>query len=360
MSTAQFLELDYTPRVPPKHDYGIGLVGAGGIVNDAHLPAYRKAGFRVLAITDVNRAAAERTAARFEIPKVCESLDELLETPGIDIVDVAVPAAANPGIAARVFAAGKDALVQKPMAETAAEAAQMVEAARRHKRKLAVNHQMRWAPSVRAAKDLLRRGWFGEVVDYSIQIRIQTNWDLWEWLKVHPYPELTYHTIHYLDTSRAWFGEPERIYASLARYPGSACVGPTRSYLVLEYAGDLRGSILVNHHSVGTPDDFEARFVIEGTEGRCEGLIGLLLNYPVGRSDVITVSHRKHLPNGSLRMELEGRWFPDAFIGPMGSLMQAIAEDSQPETSGQDVIGTMLLMEAAKQSSVIKQCVELR
>ena len=49
--------------LPAKHDYGIGLVGCGGIVNYAHLPAYRKAGLRVVACYDQNREAAERTAA---------------------------------------------------------------------------------------------------------------------------------------------------------------------------------------------------------------------------------------------------------------------------------------------------------
>jgi len=49
--------------LPAKHDYGIGVVGCGGIVNYAHLPAYRRAGLRVVACYDQNREAAERTAA---------------------------------------------------------------------------------------------------------------------------------------------------------------------------------------------------------------------------------------------------------------------------------------------------------
>jgi len=271
-----------------------------------------------------------------------------------------VHAAFNPAIAAKVFAAGKHALVQKPMAETLGEAEQMVLDARKAGRKLAVNHQMRWAPSVRAAHGLMKRGFFGEIIDYSIQIRIQTNWDMWEWLKVHPYPELTYHTIHYLDTSRAWFGDPQRVYATLARYPGSDCKGPTRSYILLEYDGFLRGSMLVNHHDVAAPDDHEAWFTIEGTKGRCEGLIGLLLNYPVGRSDVLEVWHSELIPNGSMKIELEGRWIPDAFLGPMASLMKAIAEDGRPETDGEKILGTLRLMEAAKWSHDKKQCIPLQ
>ncbi|MCL6511284.1 MAG: hypothetical protein K6U78_11385 [Anaerolineae bacterium] len=32
---------DYKPKLPPKTDYGIGIVGCGGIVNYAHLVAYK-------------------------------------------------------------------------------------------------------------------------------------------------------------------------------------------------------------------------------------------------------------------------------------------------------------------------------
>src|SRR5581483_1659459 len=86
------LDLDYKPKLPVKGDYGIGLVGAGQIANQAHLPAYRKAGFSILAVTDVDASAAATTAAAFGIPRVCANLDELLEAPGIDIIDFAVPA----------------------------------------------------------------------------------------------------------------------------------------------------------------------------------------------------------------------------------------------------------------------------
>ena len=46
---------------PPKTDYRIGIIGAGGIVNGAHLPAYRKAGLHVAAICDVSEEAARQT-----------------------------------------------------------------------------------------------------------------------------------------------------------------------------------------------------------------------------------------------------------------------------------------------------------
>ncbi len=342
--------LDYKPKLPIKADYGIGVVGAGQIVNQAHLPAYRKAGFRVLAITDIDSAAASATAARFCIPRVCQSIDELLDISEIEIVDIAVPAKHNPVLARKAFEANKHVLVQKPMAETTSEAIAMVDAARRYGRKLAVNQQMRWSPAVRAAADVLQRGLLGEVLECSIDLEIRTRWDLWPWLSEHPYPELYYHTIHHVDTVRAWLRDPVQVYASLARHPNSGTKGPTRAYMIFKYPGDLRATFLVNHHTAAPNDDWRAEFRIEGTQGCCEGTIGLLLNYPTGRSDVFRLAQEELLPGGSLEMELEGRWFPDAFIGPMSSLMDAITAGTEAETSGEEVLGTLRVLDAIRTS----------
>jgi predicted dehydrogenase len=360
MLRSPFLPLDYLPKIPAKSDYKIGVIGAGQIVNQAHLPAYRKAGFQIVAITDERPDAARETADRFAVPLVCRNVEELLATPEIDIVDIAVPARSNPLLSRQALRAGKHVLVQKPMAETSKEAEAMVQEASSCGRKLAVNQQMRWSPSVRAAANLLQSGFFGELLEASIQIQIRTGWDAWPWLKDHPYPEIYYHSIHHVDTLRYWLGDPASLYATLAHSPGCSYAGPTRNYMLFEYPGNLRASLLVNHHSVAPNDDLVSKFTMEGTEGRCEGTIGLLLNYPLGRSDLLQISHRELTPNGALRLELSGRWFPDAFIGPMSSLMEAISIDSEPETSGSEVYATMRLVEAICRSHETKQSVTIQ
>src|SRR5580698_8538881 len=85
-----FPHLNYKPKLPQRMDHGIGIVGAGGIVNYAHLPAYKKAGFKVVGVTDRNREQAERTAKEHGIAKVYASIEELLHEPEIEIVDIAV------------------------------------------------------------------------------------------------------------------------------------------------------------------------------------------------------------------------------------------------------------------------------
>src|SRR5687767_15363268 len=85
------MDLNIHPPMPRKKDVRIGVLGSGFIVNDCHLVAYRKAGFNPVAIASRSRASAEKAAARHGIPKVCDSYEQLLDDPSIEILDIAVP-----------------------------------------------------------------------------------------------------------------------------------------------------------------------------------------------------------------------------------------------------------------------------
>src|SRR6202166_3140233 len=157
--TDNFPHLDYKPKLPQRMDHGIGIIGTGGIVNYAHLPAYKKAGFKVIGITDRNREQAERTAKEHGIGKVYASIDELLRQPEIEIVDIDVYPAEQVAIVEQATAAGKHLLCQKPFADEYSKAVHSVELAERAKVKLAVNQQMRWDAGIRCTKLLIEQGW---------------------------------------------------------------------------------------------------------------------------------------------------------------------------------------------------------
>src|SRR5688500_1702587 len=110
----------------PTQPRPIAVVGAGGVVESAHLPAYRRIGLPVVALFDVDRERAERVAARFEVPRVHATLAALAAEPGV-VFDVAVPARAVPSVL-DVLPEGSTVLIQKPMGETLPEAERIVEA----------------------------------------------------------------------------------------------------------------------------------------------------------------------------------------------------------------------------------------
>ena len=137
------LDLDYLPKLGNRRDYGIGIVGAGAIVNAAHLPAYRKAGFNVLGITDLDGNRARQVARTFEIPTVYENIESLLDDSTVQIVDIAVPPWNQRNLAHQVMAAGKHLLCQKPLSNIYCEAVDIVDSAEEAGVRLAVNQQMR-------------------------------------------------------------------------------------------------------------------------------------------------------------------------------------------------------------------------
>jgi predicted dehydrogenase len=349
------LTIDYKPRLPARSDYGIGLIGCGGIVDYAHLPAYRAHGLNIRACYDLDPATARRLADKHGIPKVCATVDELLADRSIEIVDIAVPAPAQRALAERALAAGKHLLCQKPLSENIADAEAIVAAGRAAGRKVAVNQQMRWSPGIAAAKDLVSQGLIGEPADIQIQVSVDTPFHMWPWLEASERYDLMYHTIHHLDSMRYIFGSPEWVTSVHTKYPGQTIRPETKTVTVLEYASGLQGLLAINHHD--TSDAPYATFRFMGSDGVVSGTIGLLYDYPDGRPDTLQVSSKHLAAKTAISVELEGSWIPGAFIGPMASLMEAIQTDGTPVTDAADNLETLRIVLAGYLSSAERRAV---
>jgi predicted dehydrogenase len=343
-------------ELPEKTDYGIGIVGCGGIVNYAHLPAYRHAGFRVLACHDRDLAAAARTAREHGIPRVTASVEELLADPEIAIVDIAVTPWDQPAIATQVIAAGKHVLCQKPLADRYAEAVRVVELARERGVKLAVNQQMRWDAGIRVAKQLIEQGALGVPADGRVEVSIRTPWQMWPWIATSERLEIMYHSIHYQDAMRYLFGDPERVTSFHDLWPGQPETGETRTLTVFQYADERRVTIDVNHHNWS--DDAYARFRFLGPDGIITGTLGLLYDYPTGRVDTLAYQPNRE-PRQWHEAALSTWWIPDAFAGPMASLMAAIQTGGEPLTSGADNLGTLRTVLASYRSAAEDRTIPL-
>src|ERR1700758_950321 len=98
MNSLSDLTLNYLPRLPKRRDFRIGCIGAGFIMRDCHLVAYRQAGFNPVAIWSRDPAHARAVAEQHKVPTVHEQLDDLLPDKRIEVLDIAVPPDAQPGI----------------------------------------------------------------------------------------------------------------------------------------------------------------------------------------------------------------------------------------------------------------------
>lgn len=343
--------------MPAKTDYGIAIVGCGGIVNYAHLPAYTAYGLRVLGCYDVDAEAARATAERFGLGRVYGTLDEVLADEAVEIVDVAVQPWHQRAIAERALASGKHLLLQKPLAVELGHAAVIAEAGRRAGRKVAVNQQMRWSGGIAAARQLVEAGYVGQPTDVQIQVSVKTPWTMWPWLQQSPRLDVLYHSIHYLDTVRFWVGDPEWVTARHAKYPGQAEVAETKTVTILDYPSGLQALVAVNHHN--ETGGHHAIFRVLGTDGIVEGTIGLLAEYPAGGVDTVRCRQADDPADVWHELPLTTLWVPGAFIGTMGSLMEAIQHDGVPETGAADNLTTLRLVHACYLSAGENRSVRL-
>jgi predicted dehydrogenase len=342
------LSLDHRPKLPKRLDWRIGCVGAGFIMRDCHLVAYRNAGFNPVAITSRNQDSAREVAARHGIPTVHPSVDALLDDPTIEVLDIAVPPDVQPRIireaAKRQRVRG--ILAQKPLAMSVREARECVEACERAGIVLAVNQNMRFDQSIRAMKGLRDSGALGDVVLGTIDMRAVPHW--MPWSRGLPSLSTFVMSIHHLDTFRYWFGTPDRVLASTRPDPRTTFPHSDGINLyVLEYDNGIRAAswddVWAGPAREGAAPDIGIRWRIEGTKGMARGTIG----WP-GYPDRVPSTFDYTLVGEPCwhQPRWDEVWFPDAFIGTMAQILVALEEGTEPEIGGRDNLETLALCEA--------------
>lgn len=345
------MNIPYKPELP-KSPRPICIIGAGGIVNDAHLPAYRMAGFEVASLSNRNRERAEKLAAKFGIAKVYSTIEEqVAAAPKNAVYDIAIMAAQFAS-ALDKLPDGVSVLIQKPMGDSFAMAQEILEVCRRKKLIAAINCQLRFAPFVSAARWLIEQGHIGELYDMEVRVNVQTPWHLFPAVMGHPRLEILYHSVHYIDLIRSFLGNPRSVMAKTLRHPAKK-LSSTRSTLLLDYGDAMRAVINTNHDHDFGPHNQESFIKWEGTKGAIKAKMGLLMNYPDGVPDKFEFCL---LETGRApvwqEQTLEGSWFPEAFVGTMSSLQRfAEGSDATLPTSVEDLIHTMAVVEAAYESS---------
>jgi len=355
------MDLHIHPPLPRRKDFRIGILGSGFIVNDCHLVAYRKAGFNPVAIASRSVENATRVGHCHGIPTVYENYEQLLDNPEIEVLDIAVPPNAQLDLikAACQRKTVKGILAQKPLGMNYAEAVEAVSACESAGITLAVNQNMRYDQSVRAAKTLLENGTIGEPIFATIEMRGIPHWMPWQkdlgWLT------LRIMSIHHLDTFRYWFGDPEGIYCSVrtdprTQFPHSDGI----CTYILEYKNGLR-CVGIDDTWTGPakedcPSDIYIRWRIEGLNGLAIGDIGWC------KDPFTTPSTIRFASKGQKNFETptwSESWFPDAFIGTMAQLLIALEDGAEPAICGKDNLKTMALVEAAYLSSVESRAVRM-
>lgn len=347
---------------PPVRSNGlrIGAIGAGMIMAECHLAAYKEAGFPVAAIASRTRARAEGVASRWGIPKVHDTPEALIADPEIEILDIAYPPDQQPALirAALKQPHIKGILAQKPLALTLAEAVALRDEAAAAGKVLSVNQNMRYDQSMRVLKQIIDRGDLGEIVFAQIDMHAIPHWQ--DFLKAYDRLTLANMSVHHLDVLRFLFGDPTEITTQSRKDPRTTfdhSDGITVSTLRFP-SGVLAVSledVWSGPRGEGYKDDQHITWRVDGTEGVAKGTIG----WPTGAASTLTYASRRATGGEWTTPTWDTMWFPHAFVGVMEQLQHAVTTGTPPALSVADNVHTVALIEAGYRSMAEGRTVKL-
>jgi predicted dehydrogenase len=137
---------------------GLGYWGPNLARNFAGLP-----GCELTWCCDASDAARERLARSFPGARFTPELDDLLADPDLAAVVLATPVRTHGALAERVLRAGKHCFVEKPLAQSVADAERAVAAADESGRILMVGHLLQYHPGVAKLKEIAGSGELGDI-----------------------------------------------------------------------------------------------------------------------------------------------------------------------------------------------------
>lgn len=160
----------------------IGIIGCGGIANGKHLPSLEKISeASLVAFCDIDKAKAQLAAETYgsDDSKVYEDYRDLLADKTIDVVHICTPNNTHKSITVDALDAGKHVMCEKPMAKTTDEAREMINAAKRNKKKLTIGYQNRFRGDSQYLRKVTQRGDLGEIYfskAHAIRRRAVPTW----------------------------------------------------------------------------------------------------------------------------------------------------------------------------------------
>jgi len=253
----------------------VGLIGLGeiGQLHAAAIPRSRSA--RLVAVAD----PAPDLLPPFEARGVrCyRDAGELIADAEVGTVSVCLPHYLHFPVAREAIRAGKNVLVEKPLAVSLGEGRQLVDAAAAAGVALGVSHNQVFYAAHAEAKRLIDGGAIGRPVLIRLRLGMGPTWGGWR-----DSPDLAGGGlladagVHRLYLAPYFFGPVREVRAVL---DAARSQGETFAVVILAFQSGALGLIEANHH--GPPGTFDDEIEITGTEAtlRLAGLESLFVGY---------------------------------------------------------------------------------
>lgn len=337
----------------------VGILGYGLSGRVFHMPVIRSLeGFRVTSIMTKNPEAIAEIHEADPSVWIASTPEEILESPAVDLVVVAVPNTLHYDLASKALKHGKHVVVEKPFTITAAEAGALRELARQQGKVLSTYHNRRWDGDFLTIRKLIESGVLGSLAEF------ESHFD-----RFRPAPKAGWREesgpgtgmlydlgSHLLDQAITLFGMPQRLYADLRiQRPASETVDSFE--LILDYEGlkvTLKSGSLVREPL--------PRFILQGDKGS-------FVKYGLDvQEDALKAGHRPEQENawgqepetqyGTLHTEVGGVTFRGAVETLPGDyrefyrgIRKAVNEGGEPPVTAAQAENVMRLIELAMESA---------
>ncbi|RYG73430.1 Gfo/Idh/MocA family oxidoreductase [bacterium] len=262
-----------------------GIIGCGDVCEVKSGPALQKATNSALtAVTRRDAAKAADFASRHGVPFSSGTASEIINHPEVDIVYVATPPETHLEYALQACAAGKPCYVEKPMARSAHESRQMLEAFEKAGLPLYVAFYRRGLERFQTTKRLLEEGAIGQLTGVSYRLLIPPTNDPEQWrLDARLAGAGLFYDLasHLLDVFDYIFGPLEQV-TGIAKNSASPNLAVEDTVSMSFLAAGVPATAMWNFASFAKADRIE----IFGTQGKislsCFGSDDVRLEAPTG------------------------------------------------------------------------------
>ncbi|MCM8768249.1 MAG: Gfo/Idh/MocA family oxidoreductase [Candidatus Omnitrophica bacterium] len=141
----------------------VGIIGAGGIAQVAHIPCYQKADqVEVTIVADVNEEKLRYVANKFNIPKAVKDWRDVLNEP-VDAVSICSPNVFHAKQSIAALKTGKHVLCEKPVCLKSREVEEIFQAAKKSGKKFMAAFPRRFSGEAKVLRNMISRGDFGDI-----------------------------------------------------------------------------------------------------------------------------------------------------------------------------------------------------
>jgi xylose dehydrogenase (NAD/NADP) len=321
-----------------------GIIGYGRFAQRAIAPAIRNApGSVLVAVQKRSAEEARKKADECGAPLAFASVEELVRHPDVDAVYVA--GSNNMHCPATIAAAeaGKHVLVEKPMALSAAEGQQMIDACARNNVRLMVGNMVRYSPLLQRAKEILFTGQIGTMQAVRAEFMFDGRLSQRTWLLDRniagggPVFDIA---VHCIDTLRSLLdAEPTEFRALMSPVP-TELETEQSAVIVFRFPRNVLATVSCSFTSPMRKVSLE----IIGNEG--------IIQIPdFTRSDIvgsITVIRGKH--DRAVATMVEEIIVPDLYVDEIRRFTNWILGGEQPEIDGENGLKNQKIIDAVMKS----------